>query len=177
MRGLFFVAAIVPCLTACDDKPLVQAKTAEFCARQADDARTAANTIIGSKGQALFICGQADGIGIFTADWDKGFSPDGMKDGRMVFLIRSNGRPDLYFRDATGAYMSAIDNGGEVRRISDSGRKIESWTISYKSTGITETHNITTAPNSGLVDLWTSNKPTSLIGASAKLFKSNCVRA
>jgi hypothetical protein len=177
MKHVLFAIALLPFMTSCSEEKVSQPQLAEFTAQQADDARRAAKAAIGENGQALFICGQADGLGIYTADWDKGFSPDGMEDGRLVFLVRSDGKPDLYFRDATGAYTSARDDGGEVRRISDPNPKVESWVIWYQSTGITETHNITTAGSSKLVDLWTSNKPISLIGASAKLFKSNCVRA
>ena len=177
MRWFLTCVALLPMLSSCSEKPVPQPPFVEFTTSQANDARQSAQSIIGAKGQALFVCGQADGLGLFTADWEKGFSPDGMKDGRLVFLIRNDGKPDLYFRDATGAYVSATGDGGEVRRISDPGRQIETWMISHQSTGITETHNITMAPGSKLVDLWTSNKPTSPIGASAKLFRSNCVRA
>jgi hypothetical protein len=177
VKYLILSFAMLLILAACDKKPLEQPPLVELSASQTEDARQAANSIIGKNGKALFICGQADGLGLFTADWPKGFSPDGMKDGRLVFLVRNDGKPDLYFRDATGAYLSAIDDGGEVRQITEPNRKIESWVIWYASTGITETHNITTAPGSNLVDIWTSNKPVSLIGASAKLFRSSCVRA
>ena len=177
MRNFFLAIAILPAITSCGDKPVGQPPVVAFTPSQAEDARRAAGSIIDANGQALFICGQADGLGIYTTDWDNGFLPDGIKDGRLVFLVRSDGKPDIYFRDATGSYLSATDDGGEVQRISDPSREIESWIISYKSTGVTETHNITKAPRANLVDLWTSNKPTSLIGASVKLFRSNCVRA
>ncbi|MFM5950148.1 MAG: hypothetical protein ACKOPM_13135 [Novosphingobium sp.] len=177
MKRVLFAIAIMPILASCDNKPVPQPPFVEFTSTQAEDARQAASALIGANGQALFVCGQADGLGLFTAAWEKGFSPDGMKDGRLVFLIRNDGKPDLYFRDASGAFLSAIDDGGEVRRISDPKRQIESWIITYPATGITETHNITSAAESELVDLWTSNKPTSVIGASAKLFRSKCVRA
>jgi hypothetical protein len=177
MKSTFFALAIVPTIAACDGAHVAQPPFVEFTPTQAENARNAAAAIIGTNGRALFVCGQSDGMALYTAAWDKGFASDGMKDGRLVFLLRSDEKPDLYFRDATGAYMSAVEDGGDVRRISDPTGKFESWIISYRSTGITETHNITTADNSKLVDLWTSNKPISLIGASAKLFRSNCVRA
>ena len=177
MRILLLTIFITPLLGSCGNSAVPQPPLSDFTSVQAEDARRAASAIVGTNGLALYVCGQADGLGVFTAKWDKGFLPDGMQDGRLVFLIRNDGKADIYFRDASGAFMSAIDDGGDVRRISNPQRQIESWVISYQTTGVTETHNITSAAESNLVDLWTSNKPTSVIGASAKLFRSNCVRA
>jgi hypothetical protein len=170
------IIGLALCVSGCDDR-VVQPSLEPLTAEQAADARSAASQVIGKNGRALFICGQAEGLGVFTLDWKSGFTPDGMKDGRLIFLIRDDGREDVYFRDALGKYLSSLEDGGEVRRVSPPNQQIESWIISYPSTGIVETHNITTAPKDGLVNLWTSNKPDSLIGASAKLFRSSCVKA
>ncbi len=170
------VLAMVTCVTlsACESDSVAQPELQPLTSEQVNDARQAASKWIGEGGQALFVCGQSDGLGLFTIKWGDGFQPDGMKDGRLVFILTPQGDADIIFRDATGSYLSAKEDTGEVMRISDG--EVESWVIAYRSTGITETHNITTADGQ-LIDLWTSNKPTSLIGASAKLFKSNCVRA
>lgn len=176
MQRLSALACLGLLIGACSDQ-VVQPPLAVLTQEEAADARSAASKIVGKNGRALFVCGQSDGLGVFTLDWDAGFAPDGMKEGRLVFLLREDGREDVYFRDATGAYLSALDDGGEVRRISNPSKDIESWVVSYPSTGIVETHNLTTAPSNQLVDLWTSNKPDSLIGASAKLFRSSCKRA
>jgi len=160
----------------CDDR-VVQPPLEALTAAQASDARSAANRIVGKNGRAVVICGQSDGLGVFTSDWKSGFGSDGMKDGRLVFLIRDDGREDVYSRDAMGTYLSSLEDGSEVHRIFHPDRQIDSWIVSNPSTGIVETHNITTVPKDGLVDLWTSNKPVSVIGASAKLFRSSCVRA
>lgn len=162
--------------SGCEDT-IQQPELVAFSAEQAADARTAASKIVGQNGRALFLCGQSDGLGVFTLDWKSGFTTDGMKDGRLIFLVRDDGREDLFFRDASGRYLSALEDGGEVRRISHPEQQTEIWIVTYPSTGIVETHNITSAPGSGLVNLWTSSKPDSLIGASSKLFRSSCVRA
>ena len=176
MQRLSSLACLGLLISGCSDH-VVQPTLVALTAEEAADARNAANSIVGKTGRALFVCGQSDGVGVFTLDWDAGFAPDGMKDGRLVFLQRDDGREDVYFRDATGAYLSALDDGGEVRRISNPSKDIESWVVSYPSTGIVETHNLTSAPSNQLVDLWTSNKPDSLLGASAKLFRASCKRA
>ncbi|MBF5091775.1 hypothetical protein F1640_17585 [Novosphingobium sp. NBM11] len=164
-------------LTGGCDSRVEQPRLEPIFAAQAADARNAANQVVGANGQALIICGQSNGLGLFTLDWKSGFTSDGMKDGRLIFLIRDDGRADIYFRDAMRGYLSSLEEGADVQRISFPDRKIESWIVSYPSNGVVETHNITTAPSDGLVDLWTSNKPDSLIGASAKLFRSSCIRA
>lgn len=166
-------------LGACDESGVnfPQSVIEPLSATQAADARNAAEAVIGKSGRALYICGAASGVGVFTRDWKEGFTADGMDGGRLVFLVRDDGRPDVFFRDAIGQTLSAVDDGADVRRISDAAQQIESWIVVYPSTGIAETHNITTAPDDGLVNVWTSNKPTSVIGASAKLFRSSCVRA
>ena len=171
-----FTVGLAMFVGGCDDR-VVQPSLKPLTSAQASDARNAASKIVGKNGRALVICGQSDGLGVFELDWKSGFSSDGMKDGRLVFLVRDDGRVDVYFRDAVGKYTSSLEDGAEVRRISHPDRQIDSWIVSYISTGIVETHNITTVPEDGLVDLWTSNKPESLIGASAKLFRSSCIRA
>jgi len=172
--------AIILCLGlvagGCDDR-VAQPKLEPLTRLQANDARNSVGQLVGKKGRALTICGQSDGLGLFALDWESGFSQDGMKDGRLIFLTRDDGREDVYFRDAIGRYRSSLDDGGEINRISYPDREIDVWIVSYPSTGIVETHNIMMAPKDGLVDLWTSNKPNSLIGASAKLFRSTCIRA
>ncbi len=173
--AVLFVSMISGCELLSDSVP--QPPLQPISAEQAQDARAVASSIVGGKGQALYVCGQSDGVGLFSAKWGSGFTPDGMKDGRLVFLIRDDGRPDVLFRDATGQTLSSLDDGAQVERIAIPEKKIESWIISHISNGIVETHNITEIPQAGLVDLWTSNKPTSLIGASAKLFRSSCVRS
>ncbi len=162
--------------SGCDDR-VAQPKLEPITAVQANDARNAVSQLIGKKGRALILGGQSDGLSLFELDWRSGFSPDGMKDGRIVFFVRDDGREDVYSRDAVGRYASALEDGSEVRRISHPDRQIDSWIVSDPSTGIVETHNLTAVPKDGLVDLWTSNKPVSVIGASAKLFRSSCVRA
>jgi hypothetical protein len=167
--------ALLCILAGCDSKP-VQPELSKLSASQVEDARRSASVQIGAKGRALFICGPSNGLSIHTEKWDDGFLPDGMKDGRMIFVVRSDGRHDLVFRDATGIYFSELENGGEVRRISDSSREIESWVIVYPATGFTETHNIVKANGEQLVDMWTLNKPPLMIGATVKVFKAGCVR-
>jgi hypothetical protein len=99
-----------------------------------------------------------------------------MKDGRLAFF--SGDEPDVIFRDATGKYTSAVKDGGIVIRVSGNDQSAESaWTISYQSTGVTETHNITRLPDGGLVNFWTSNKPPVMAGASVKAFHAKCVDA
>jgi hypothetical protein len=175
------VVAILATMLAvgCDSKinQFTQTKIAPLSVQQAADARGAASQLIGSNGRALFICGQADGVGVFTRDWKSGFTGDGMDGGRLVFLVRNDGKEDVFFRDAVGQSLSSLDDGAEVSRITHPEQQIESWVISYPSTGVVESHNITNVPEVGFVDIWTSNKPISVIGASAKLFRSSCVRA
>ena len=179
MIRIGFIILMASLVGACDGaaskfpQPALQKLTVE----QSADARNAAGAVIGSNGRALFICGAASGVGVFTRDWKAGFTADGMDGGRLVFLIRNDGRADVFFRDAVGQTLSSIDDGAEVRRISNPAQQVESWVVFYPSTGVVETHNIIAAPEDGLVNMWTSNKPTSVIGASAKLFRSSCVRA
>lgn len=151
-----------------------QAEIQPLTSEQVNDARQAVASWIGENGQALLICGRSNGLGLFAGQMEKGFQPDGMKDGRLVFLLRSDGSPDVIFRDATGRFLSAVDDGGTVTRLNDGNH--ESWIIGYRETGVTETHNITSA-DSRLIDLWTSNKPAVVLPSSAKLFVSDCQRA
>lgn len=169
-----FLSAVLAMLSGCDPGVVTQPQMASFSASEAHDVRTSIDQWVGSEGQALFLCGQSDGLGVFAEAWKEGFTSDGMSGGRIAFIIRSDGRADVIFRDATGSYASSLDETGDVTRINDG--QAESWVVTYDRTGITETHNIVLIDDR-LVDLWTSNKPQSVIGASAKLFRAPCVRA
>jgi hypothetical protein len=164
--------AFIP-LTACS-KSVEQPKLEPFSSEQAQDARHAADKWVGSRGRALFICGAASGLGLFAGDeWAKGFQPDGMTGGRLVFIINDEGRPDVVLRSALQRYSSAIEEGGEVVHMTAEGA--ESWLVVYSS-GVVEVHNLTTVDGQ-LVDLWTASRSSSVVPASAKIFRATCMRA
>lgn len=171
---IVFLLAVLGALSGCDPGVVLQPPMASLSDLEARDTRKAIDQWVGSSGRALFLCGQSDGLGVFTASWEDGYSTDGITDGRIAFILRAEGKADVVFRDATGRYTSSVDDGAEVIRISKD--QVESWVIIYAGTGIVETHNIVSVDNQ-LIDLWTANKPQSVIGASAKLFRAPCVRA
>lgn len=171
--GILSIGLALSLLTACESKVVNQPALQGFSQEQASDARRAAEQFLNGKGHALFICGQSDGLGIFASSWHEGFIADGMKDGRLVFAIDRSGKADVIFRDATGKYTSSREDSATVTRIAHDATEI--WIIAYDKTGIVETHNIVAVENQ-LVDLWTANKPTSVVGPSAKIFRASCVR-
>jgi hypothetical protein len=168
---------LVFCLLIGCDGSVLQPKVESLTAGRIEDARTSAASQIGERGRVYYICGQSSGLGLSSSKWAQGFQSDGVKDGRLVFISRSDAKVDVVFRDASGNYVSALDDGGDVRRIQIANTNAESWVLVYPSTGVAETHNITRLGDGQLVDLWTSNKPHSISGASAKLFIASCVRA
>jgi hypothetical protein len=119
------------------------------------------------------VCGPAKGNGLYEIDDFENLHGDGINDGRLVFVsARGRGAADVISRDAFGSYFSVVEDGGRVQIL---GGKENVWVISYESTGVTATHNIVQREGR-LFDLWTVNKPISIVGPSVKLFKSMCVR-
>jgi hypothetical protein len=172
--GLAAVALAISCvsLAACS-KLVEQPEMFSLTSEQAHDARLAVAKWVGAQGKTLFVCGAASGLGLTATEWDKGYQTDDMPDGRLVFIIDANGKPDVIIRDGSGIYNSAIDQGGNVVHMTAGGA--ESWLIVYSS-GIIEVHNLTVADDK-LVDLWTQNRSTSQVFATAKLFRASCSKA
>jgi len=171
-----FVA--VSALVACS-KSVEPIELASFSDSQAEAALASVSGDLSPGDEVLFICGQSDGLAIYASDWGNGFQKDGITSGRLVFLKRANQEYDLIFRDTFGEFETASNEGARVERIDTPlDKSAESWVIVYPKSGITETHNILSNPDGGLVDLWTTNKPVSILrlGKSARLFYSACRR-
>lgn len=91
-----------------------------------------------------------------------------------MFVQRPKVGLDVIYRDVTGRYASSHDAGAEIFRILTG--KGQTWVVSYRQTGVVETHNITEIEGN-LIDLWTNNKPVSPVGAKANLFRAQCIRS
>jgi hypothetical protein len=118
------------------------------------------------------VCGPSEGRGIFETDKFEQWQADGISGGRLIFVSELDGSgANVIFRDASGSFTSALADGGEVRVLNE-GR---TWVVIYPATGVSEVHNLQTR-DGRLINVNTVNKPTSLIGASAKIFIANCQR-
>jgi hypothetical protein len=124
------------------------------------------------------VCGSSAGRGLFGDDEFAEWQYDGITNGRLIFVSGSDGSgPNVFYRDATGSYSSALQEGALVNLYSvDDGQSSSVWTIVYPATGVAEVHNLV-ARDGKVIDLFSSSKPRTLLGdASAKIFKANCVR-
>jgi hypothetical protein len=164
-------------LAACKSKDDVQEIDTTFDAKMASQAIDQSPFPL-DRLKIHAVCGPASGKGLFGTDGYKEWQTDGITSGRLIFVSGSdNSGPNVIFRDVSGSYTSSLLDGAEVKFIPvDAVGSGGMWIVSYASTGITETHNLV-LNNGRLLDLWTSNKPTSALGTpSAKIFTSNCVR-
>jgi len=124
------------------------------------------------------VCGPSSGKGLFGEDHYQEWQSDSITSGRLIFVSGADDTgPNVIFRDVSGTYTSALLDGAEVKFIPPTVAGAAGvWIISYASTGVSETHNLVLSQGK-LLDLWTSNKPTSALGTpSVKIFTSNCVR-
>jgi hypothetical protein len=160
---------LVLCLTAgaCSGSAAISGPS--LSEAQATEAELAAKGLQQGISRVHFVCGASDGQGVWAYEFQKGLQPDGMKDGRLVFVELRGGETDVIFKDATGTYISSSDDGGQVRKLTG-----DVWVITYPEQGIVETHNITRANGGKIIDLWTTNKSESVAGPSAKLFSAEC---
>lgn len=150
-------------------KEVDQTFTAQMAAQTLDAALPNSNQF-----KIHAVCGPSTGSGLYADDNYKSFQQDGISEGRLVFFSGADDSgPNVFFRDAGGQYLSALNDGGNVEML---GPDKNIWIVSYPATGVVEVHNLM-RQNGRLYDLWTANKPAlSLWDASAKVFTATCFR-
>ena len=138
-------------------------------------SRSELESLLGNEIEIVALCGPAVGKAFYVDYNEQRWVDDGISKGRLVFVREQSGKHDLLFKDATGRYVKASDDGGEVRLIYTAGNgEDRSFSVIYPDTGVVETHNITSDLNGGKVDLWTSNKPVVIGPARTASFVSRC---
>jgi hypothetical protein len=179
LASAFAAFALVACSSA--ENETENEFAPEFGLGLADQAINGVQAAFGPS-NVLVVCGPSVGRGVeIDGRSNAAWAADSIKSGRTAFVWDAGSAPDVLFRDAGGAWISATQDGGDVRVITDdTGAEEQVWTIVYEKTGVVESHNIVRS-DVGLVDIFTSNKP-SVFGrmspsiGSAKIFLSNCVR-
>ena len=175
MRSLYFLVvalAVSSCGTGGDKSDETQVDQVFNAEMASQSISTAFPDATGIKIHA--VCGPSVGKGLYEDDQFGAFQSDAISEGRLIFFSGAdNTSPNVAFRDASGQYLFALADGGEVRIL---GPNSSTWIVAYPSTGVVETHNLVTKDGQ-MIDLWTSNKPAiSSLGATARVFTSNCSR-
>lgn len=171
MRKLIIANILVSLLAGCDHMVL-QPEVPTFSFEQQNELRSAVRLKYGVEWKIAFLCGRSAGVQITSQEFDKGYQQSTDGDGGTVFIFRSDGRSDIISRDAGGSYASAVESGGEVKRLADG-----LWSIEDPNEGAIETHNIVPAGSGKLMDFWTQSKSVSVISPFTMFLRSNCVRA
>ena len=167
-NALLITLLAAGCSRAEAPKPIDQTFTSEMASQALSSALPNYKML-----KVFAVCGPAAGKGLSSRDKFSEFEDDGISDGRLIFYSASDGSgPNVAYRDISGKYQFALNEGAEVRPIGD---QSQMWIISYATTGVVETHNFVMRDGE-LLDVWTSAKPELIVPASSRIFTSNCFR-
>lgn len=160
---------------ACD-RSSASAPAPDLTGLEAETTRSAVGTMLTEGERIEAICGPARGK-TFSVDYDEqDWTADQISDGRVVLVTGPSNSADVIFRGATGSFKRAAEDGGDVSLVYRAPNNQDiSVVVSYPSTGVTETHNVTGDLKGRRIDVWTSNKPIAIGSAKVAAFVSKCV--
>ena len=146
--------------------------------QEAQLALDRAKPFVKKNGKVVAVCGPSSGKALWLQSPENGkaeLSDDRIDNGRLVFIENEDG-PNVVTRDAGSDYSDAKSESGDVRVIHSQRSPASTWIVTYPSTGVAQTHNLTFNKNGQLVDMWTANKPEMMNAAHTFLFTANCVQ-
>ncbi|MCZ4342469.1 hypothetical protein O4H52_12690 [Sphingomonadaceae bacterium G21617-S1] len=128
----------------------------------------------------LAVCGPQKGIAYYVKPKSEGWTDDAITAGRYVFTVSKEGKPNVFFKDATGTFTNAESDGAAIQFIQKPNRDKEfGILLTYPSTGVTETYVISNDDQGHRIGMLTSTKPNVnfIMGIMSKVaaFTTHCV--
>ena len=107
----------------------------------------------------LATCGPSDGRGYYVEPKESGWQDDPISKGRTVFVVGPDGKPNVLFKDAFGAFVNAIKDGATVSfSFIDEENGSFGMIETYPNTGVTQTYAVVMDSEGNRTMLWTTVK-------------------
>ena len=138
-------------------------------------ASSDAKRYFGNGAKVVAICGPSVGARLQLESKEAVLTQDEISGGVIALGFDANGQPDVVHRDAMKQMIRVSEDLGVVTFLPrPNGKNLGTWKIDFPTTGIVETHSLMTAPDGGLVDIWTSTRSDGLLPARGLVLLSKC---